>query len=122
MGQEEDLGIQLIHLLPPALQQKATMSRAVPMDIITAAESGKRLVDYRGVKGWEMTKQQQAILQYIIREFVFNLEYEKTVTEYDKILKAGIDKVYFGWIGPYEESKLHYYLLNGPSFLIGFDN
>lgn len=122
LGQEEDLGIQLIRLLSHAQQKKATMSSDVPGDIITAAESGKRLVDDWGIKASEMTKQQKAILQYIIREFVFNLEYEKAVAEYDKIVKAGIDKVYFGWIGPYDELKPHYYVLNGPAFLIEFDN
>ncbi|HMG68697.1 MAG TPA: DUF3500 domain-containing protein [Chitinophagaceae bacterium] len=122
LGQEEDLGIQLIHLLSPSLQKKATMSSDVPRDIITGAESGKRLIDNWGVKGSEMTKEQQTILQYIVREFVFNMEYEKATIEYDKILKAGIGNVYFGWIGPYEESKPHYYVLNGPTFLIEFDN
>ncbi|HLG41419.1 MAG TPA: DUF3500 domain-containing protein, partial [Chitinophagaceae bacterium] len=122
LGQEEDLGIRLIHLLSPAQQQKATMNKDVPKDIITAAESGKRLVDNWGIKALEMTKEQQAVLQYIIREFVFNLEYDKAATEYDKIIKAGIDKIYFGWIGPYDERKPHYYILNGPTFLIEFDN
>ena len=122
LGQEEDLGIKLIHLLSPEKQKKATMSAEVPKDIITAAESGKRLVDNWGLMASEMTKEQQAVLQYIIREFVFNLEYDKAVSEYDKILKAGIGKVYFGWIGSYEESKPHYYILNGPGFLIEFDN
>ena len=122
LGQEEDLGIKLIHLLSADQQKKATMSGAVPGDIITGAESGKRLVDNWGIRGSEMTKQQQAVLQYIIREFVFNLEYDKAVAEYDKIVKAGIDKIYFGWIGTYEESKPHYYVLNGPGFLIELDN
>jgi len=122
LGQEEDLGIKLIHLLSAAQQQKATMSKDVPKDIITGAETGIRLVDYWGIKGSEMTKKQQAILQYIIREFVFNMEYEKAVAEYEKILKAGIGKIYFGWIGPYEETKPHYFLLNGPTFLIEFAN
>jgi hypothetical protein len=45
LGQEEDLGIQLVHLLSPAQQRTATMSQDVPRDIITSAESGKRLVD-----------------------------------------------------------------------------
>jgi hypothetical protein len=40
LGQEEDLGIKLIHLLSPEKQKKATMSAEVPKDIITAAESG----------------------------------------------------------------------------------
>ena len=122
LGQEEDLGIKLIHLLSPMQQQKATMTTEVPKDIITAAESGKRLVDNWGIMGAEMNNKEKAILQYIIREFVFNLEYDKALIEYDKILKAGVDKIYFGWIGKYEESEPHYYVLNGPTFIIEFDN
>lgn len=122
LGQEEDLGMRMMGLLSPAQLKKATMNTGVPRDIITAAESGKRLVDDWGLQAAEMTKEQQAVLQYIIREFVFNLEYDKAVTEYDKIVKAGISKIYFGWIGPVDEEKPHYYVLNGPTFLIELDN
>ena len=122
LGQEEDLGIKLIHLLGPDQQKKATMSQDVPRDIITAAESGKRLIDYWGLPASQMNKDQQAILQYIIREFVFNMEYDKAMLEYEKILKAGMGKIYFGWIGPYDEFKPHYFVINGPTFLIEFDN
>ncbi len=122
LGQEEDLGINLIKILSPEQQKKATMKGEAPGDIITGAESGKRLIDYWGIKGSELDKKQKSVLLYIIREYVFNMEYEKAVQEYDKILKAGIDKIYFGWIGPYEESKQHYFVLNGPTFLIEFDN
>ena len=122
LGQEEDLGIKLINILSPSQQKKATMSQEVPMDIITSAESGKRLIDYWGIPGADMNKEQLAVLKYIVREFVFDMEYDKAVTEYSKILDAGVDKVYFGWIGPYKESEPHYYILNGPTFLIEFDN
>lgn len=122
LGQEEDLGIQLITRLSPPLQKKATMSTEVPGDIITAAESGKRLVDNWGVLASEMTKEQQAILLYMVREFIFNLEYDKAIAEYDKVIKAGIGKIYFGWIGAYDEKLPHYYVLNGPNFIIEFDN
>ncbi|MDZ4794185.1 MAG: DUF3500 domain-containing protein [Bacteroidota bacterium] len=122
LGQEEDLGIKLINLLSAAQQKKAIMSAAVPKDIITAAESGKRLVDNWGILGAEMNSDQKAVLQYIIREFVFNLEYDKASIEYDNIIKAGIDKIYFGWIGEIDEKKPHYYVLNGPTFIIEFDN
>ncbi|MCW3091932.1 MAG: hypothetical protein JWP81_3001 [Ferruginibacter sp.] len=122
LGQEEDLGIKLVNLFSPGQQKKATMSTAVPRDIITAAESGKRLVDNWGILGAEMNDRQKAVLKYIIREFVFNLEYQKADIEYEKIMKAGIDKIYFGWIGEYDEKKPHYYVLNGPTFIIEFDN
>ncbi|MDE3251117.1 MAG: DUF3500 domain-containing protein [Bacteroidota bacterium] len=122
LGQEEDLGIKLIHLLSPDQQKKAIKSSAVPGDIITAAESGKRLVEDWGITAAAMTKEQKAVLQYIIREYVFNLEYDKAMEEYNKILQAGIDKIYFGWIGATDEMKPHYFVLNGPTFLIEFDN
>ena len=122
LGEEEDLGIKLINLLRPEQQKKATMSTGVPKDIITGAESGKRLVDNWGIRASELDKGQQAVLQYIVREFVFNLEYDKAVQEYDKILAAGIGNIYFGWIGSYTEEKAHYFVLNGPTFLIEFDN
>ena len=122
LGQEEDLGIKLIHMFSPTQQKKATMSTEVPGDIITGAESGKRLMDYWGIKANELDKKQKEILFAIIREYVFNMEYEKATAEYEKIIKAGVDNIYFGWIGPYDEHKAHYFVVNGPGFLIEFDN
>ncbi len=122
LGKEEDLGLKLIDMMSPAQKKKATMTTEVPEDIITSAESGKRLVDNWGIKGSELNAPQQEIVRQMIREFVFNLSYEKAVTEYDKILKAGISNLYFGWIGAYKEKEPHYYVINGPTFLIEFDN
>jgi hypothetical protein len=122
LGQEEDLGLKLISLLTAPQKKSAIGSGDVPGDIITSAESGKRLVTNWGIKAAELTREQKAIMQNIIREFVFNLEYEKAVLEYDKILKAGIDNIYFGWLGGLEEKQAHYFILNGPTFLIEFDN
>jgi hypothetical protein len=122
LGEEEDLGVKLIKMLSATQQKKATMNTDVPGDMITGAESGKRLIDYWGIKANELNKQQKEVLLAIIREYVFNFEYDKATAEYDKILKAGVDNIYFGWIGPYEETKAHYFLLNGPTFLIEFDN
>lgn len=122
LGQEEDLGLKLINTLTATQKKKAIMSTEVPADIITSAESGKRLIDNWGIKGSDLDPHQKAVMQNIIREFVFNLEYEKAMMEYDKILKAGIDNIYFGWIGGLVEKQAHYFVLNGPSFLIEFDN
>jgi hypothetical protein len=122
LGQEEDLGIKLIHLLSADKQKKAIISDDVPGDIITGAESGKRLLDYQGIPAAQMTSYQKEVLKYIIREFVFNLEYGKATEEYNKIINAGVDKIYFAWIGKMEEAKAHYYVLNGPTFIIEFDN
>jgi hypothetical protein len=39
-----------------------------------------------------------------------------------KIKAAGIEKVAFAWAGPVERGQKHYYRVQGPTFLIEFDN
>ena len=39
-----------------------------------------------------------------------------------KIEKSGIDNVYFAWIGSYQRKEPHYYIINGPDFIIEYDN
>src|SRR5258708_5331013 len=121
LNQEEDLGLRLVNSLTEMQKKKAIQSTTVPGDIITSAESGKRLVDNWGIKSAELDKRQQAVLQNMIREFVFNMENEKATIEYNKIEKAGLDNIYFGWIGALEEKQGHYYVINVPTFLIQFD-
>jgi hypothetical protein len=122
LNQEEDLGLRLARSLTETQRKKAVASQEVPRDIITAAESGKRLVDHWGISYPELDKQQKELLLAMVREFVFNLELDKAQVEYAKIEKAGFDKIYFGWIGATEEKKPHYYIINSPTFLIEFDN
>lgn len=122
LGEEEDLGLKLINTLNDAQRTKAVSSKDVPADIITSAESGKRLIDNWGIKASECNANQKSLLQQLIREFVFNLEYDKATAEYEKIQKAGMENIYFGWIGGTEEKQAHYFVINGPTFLIEFDN
>jgi len=122
LGQEEDMGLKLVRSLSDPQRKKAIVSQEVPGDIITSAESGKRLVTPWGIRYADLDKQQQQLLMSMVREFVFNLESGKAQEEYEKIEKGGFENIYFGWIGAMEEKLSHYYIINGPTFLIEFDN
>ena len=122
LGQEEDMGLKLVRSLSDPQRKKAIVSQEVPGDIITSAESGKRLVTPWGIRYADLDKQQQQLLMSMVREFVFNLESGKAQEEYAKIEKGGFENIYFGWIGAMEEKLSHYYIINGPTFLIEFDN
>ena len=39
-----------------------------------------------------------------------------------RLKKAGEDKIVFAWAGPVERGKKHYYRVQGPTFLIEYDN
>ena len=39
-----------------------------------------------------------------------------------RITQAGLEKIAFAWAGEIERGKKHYYRVQGPTFLIEFDN
>ena len=39
-----------------------------------------------------------------------------------RVNKAGLDKITFAWAGEAERGKRHYYRVQGPTFLIEYDN
>lgn len=122
MSKEEDYGFLLIHSLNDEQRKVATMSGKVPRDIITNPESSQRIDSYYGIKGSEMTAEQQMILMRLIDEYIGNLEYEQSNAARTAIEQSGVGEIYFTWIGSYERRKPHYYIINGPDFLIEYDN
>jgi hypothetical protein len=38
------------------------------------------------------------------------------------VRKGGIDKIHFAWLGGPDRGQPHYYRVQGPSFLIEYDN
>ncbi len=122
LSKEEDYGFQLINSLSDEQKKIAALSQAVPQDIITNPNSPQRISNYYGLKAANLTKHQKQLLVILISEFVNNLEHEKSHAAMDKIKKFGIDAIYFAWIGSFERKKPHYYIINGPDFIIEYDN
>ncbi len=122
LSKEEDYGLQLINMLSSEQLELAIISEEVPKDVLTSPESGKRLLNYQGIKGSELTEEQKAQLHKLIFEYLSNLE-EEYAHEFKKSLsEPGIEVIYFGWIGGRQRVTDHYYVINGPSFLIEYDN
>ncbi|HMB81472.1 MAG TPA: DUF3500 domain-containing protein, partial [Vicinamibacterales bacterium] len=39
-----------------------------------------------------------------------------------RVRKAGVEKITFAWAGETERDKKHYYRMQGPTFLVEYDN
>jgi hypothetical protein len=122
LSKEEDYGLLLINTLSDEQKAAATLSQEVPGDIITNPNSNQRIDKYQGIKASELSNEQKEILERIIKEFINNLEHKKAHEYMDKIYRSGIDEIYFAWIGSYEIRKPNYYIINGPDFIIEYDN
>ncbi|GAA4959733.1 DUF3500 domain-containing protein [Algibacter aquimarinus] len=122
LSKEEDYGIKLINSFDESQQKTATLSQEVPKDIITSPDNPNRITTYYGIQGKELNLNQKEILIQLIREYIGNLENQKANEFLSKIKKSGIDNIYFAWIGSYERNSPHYYIINGPDFIIEYDN
>lgn len=122
LSKEEDYGLLLINSLNTDQKQIATLSQEVPGDIITNPSNKQRITDYQGIKASDLTTNQKDILMMLIKEYINNLEHEKSHKYLSKIEESGIDEIYFAWIGSYEIRKPNYYIINGPDFIIEYDN
>lgn len=122
LSKEEDYGFMLINALTDRQKAVAVLKQAVPKDIITSPQGQQRITDYYGIAAGQFTADQQAILTLLIQEYTHNFDHQKAHQLFDKIMKSGLDTVYFAWVGSFETNKPHYYIINGPDFLIEYDN
>ncbi len=122
LSKEEDYGFMLINALTEQQKSMAVLKQAVPKDIITHPGSSQRIDDYYGIAAARLDAGQKELLKLLIQEYIHNFEHQKAHQLFDKIIKSGIEKVHFAWIGSLENNKPHYYIINGPDFLIEYDN
>lgn len=122
LSKEEDYGFMLLIFLTADQKRKAILSQDVPRDIITNPNSGQRINGYYGISVKDMNKDQKAVLEILIQEYTHNFEHNLAHSLYDKIIKTGIEKVYFAWIGGTRRDQPHYYIIHGPDFIIEYDN
>lgn len=122
LGEVEDAGRKMILALNDEQKKKAIFQAVVPKDIFTAASRKAALAAPAGIPASEMTAPQKEQLMELIKEYAHRMRPELAAQDVEKIEKAGMDKIYFGWIGETELKKPHYYRVHGPAFLIEYDN
>jgi hypothetical protein len=122
LSKEEDYGFMLLNFLSESQKAKAILTEAVPKDIITNPKSSQRITSYYGISAKEFNEDQLAVLELLIQEYTHDFEHHTAHRLYDQIAKTGFDKVYFAWVGGKERNTPHYYIVNGPDFLIEYDN
>ena len=122
LGEVEDAGRKIILALNDEQKKKAIFQTEVPKDIFTGNARKVQLATQSGIPASEMTPPQKQLLMDLIKEYASRLRPELAAQDLEKIEKAGVDKIYFGWLGEVEMKKPHYYRVHGPTFLIEYDN
>ena len=76
----------------------------------------------RGLPASAMDANQRQLLSELIAVYVERLPEPLAGIEHERFERAGIEAVHFAWAGDTERRRPHYYRLQGPSFLVEYDN
>src|SRR6185436_15214695 len=105
-----------------AQRAKAIFTTTAPGDIITMNNLKIDPLAPAGILATEMTPAQRALLTKLVDVYVGRMADDVAAAAQSKIDKAGRDRIGFAWAGPLERGQKHYYRVQGPTFLIGYDN
>ncbi|MCD6051543.1 MAG: hypothetical protein K0Q55_2952 [Verrucomicrobia bacterium] len=122
MGVEEDLGRKLVTSLNDTLRKQAIFTDVALKDIVTMADKKVKPLDAVGVRYEQLSKDQQADLIKLIKLYVERVRPEIANQEMAQIEKAGLNGILFAWAGSLKRDEGHYYRVQGPTFLIEYDN
>ncbi len=121
LATEEDLGFDLLRSLDPAQRQMAVIDPKSPNDILTTNTREAAIQEDRGLAFSQLNAAQQAALLKLIEEHA-GAQTDPIARDRVARAKTALTGVKFAWMGGTEKGQGHYYRVQGPSFLIEFDN
>jgi hypothetical protein len=120
---EEDLAFELLKSLDAAQQQAAIIDAKAPNDILTTNSREAAIQEDRGLGHAQMNAAQKALLVKLIEANAAAQPQAVARERLAKLRAAGLDRVKFAWMGARDRGPQgHYYRVQGPTFLIEFDN
>ena len=122
LAPEEDLGRQLFLSFSGAAREKVLLDVKAPDEIVTGASRKAEIGPPQGVAMSAMSSEQARLLRDLLSVYVQRLRPELAEAELARIRKAGMDKIHFAWAGSGTPGEPHYYRIQGPTFLIEYDN
>lgn len=119
---EGDLARQLLASLSEQQRNNAVISATAPEDIISLPGRDAVTLEPVGLSAHDMNDQQRDQVMAVISEYVNNFRTELAKTDLEKIHAAGIEKLTFAWAGGDQAGQGSYYRIQGPSFIMEYDN
>lgn len=122
LGAEEDLGRQLLKSLNDDQKKAAIIQTNAPREIITTNSRKVQPLEQAGLAAEKMDLKQREALLGLIKEYVYRHRAEVADKDLARINQAGFEKIHFAWAGGMEPGQGHYYRIQGPTFLMEYDN
>ena len=118
----EDTGRALVMALDDKQRGTAIINQTAPTEIVTNNTLNISPLSPDGLKYSAMTPAQRDLLMKVIDAYAGLMTPDVAAQRMARLKAGGLDNIGFAWAGPVERGALHYYRVQGPTFLIEFDN
>lgn len=122
LGALEDTARALVTSLDEGQRKTAIFNAVALNDIVTGNALDIKPLSPEGLKVSAMTGAQRDQLMKVLDAYAGLMTEEIAADRMAKVKKAGIENIGFAWAGSIERGQKHYYRVQGPTFLIEFDN
>ena len=122
LGAEEDAARALVASLDASQRARAVLSAEAPTDIQTMNRNDIAALAPGGIAAESLTPKQRELLLALIDVYAGFMAPDLASARLAKLKQAGIDKIGFAWLGSTDKGQKHYYRVQGPTFLIEYDN
>ena len=122
LAAEEDLARALLGRLDEAQRKQAVISAEAPDDILTTNARKAAIQEQRGIAYADLSQEQRGLLLAIIEEYAGAQPKALAEARIARLRSAGLDAIRVAWMGGLNRGERHYYRLQGPTFLIEYDN
>ena len=122
LGAREDAARALVTALDRSQRAAAIIDEVAPDDILTGAELAVDPLSPIGVKAAALNPSQRDLLMRVIDAYTSVMADDIAAERMAGVREAGIDEVGFVWAGSTDRGERHYYRVQGPTFLIEYDN
>lgn len=122
LGPEEDAARALLASLDASQRKAAVISASAPDEILTMTQIQVKPLSPSGIMAGALLPNQRDLLRRLIDVYTGMMASEQAADRMQRLRAAGIEKIGFAWAGSAERGQRHYYRLQGPTFLVEYDN
>jgi hypothetical protein len=118
----EDSARALATSLTPAQREAGMLGAQPPNDLLTGHAAQVSPLKPAGIAASALTEAQRTLLVNVLDAYAGAMEPDLAAERMRRIRASGLDNVAFAWMGDIAVGRRHYYRVQGPTFLVEYDN
>jgi hypothetical protein len=122
LAAEEDSARELLMSLDATQRGTAVFNTTALNEILTTNKPEVAPLAPAGLAASAMNARQRDLLMKVIDVYAGFMADDIAAERLAALKKAGLEKISFAWAGAAERGQKHYYRIQGPTFLIEYDN